>query len=308
MNNQSQDIRCQIVLKCLDIFRDVDVALSAAQKVESYVYNGEGRTGSMTGERRQLQSTAPTQASRSSPALPSLGETRQTADRTAATGAGDNAPASAGGAEAPAKLRQGSGPKRRWNPEDERVLREMWENGEETSAIAEALQRTPASVRERARALSLVRRKAESQKRGGNTPARSPLRKGGAQTRGRNGYRRAGRNNVHTKDDGPSIHDIEAYRIRRPVDTMETVINFVRSRDYSVTTKDSGGFVVDGHRHMGTEEFIAWANNLRRQMNKPEFPLSVGEASPSKGAASDAPAAEAHTCSAEAPSSQAGQR
>jgi len=304
MNSQSQDIRCQIVLKCLDIFRDVDAALSAAQKVESYVYNGEGRTSSMTGERRQVQGAAPAQASRPSPgALPSVGEARQTADRAAAAGAEHNGPASAGGADTPAKLRQGSGPKRRWNPEDERVLREMWENGEETSAIAQALQRTPASVRERARALSLVRRKAESPKRGGNIAARSSLRKGAGQTRGRTGYRRAGRNSVHAEDDGPSIHDIEAYRIRRPVDTMETVINFVRSRDYSVTTKESGGFVVDGHRHMGTEEFIAWANNLRRQMNKPEFPLSVADAP-----GSEASPAEGHTCSAEVPSSQAGQR
>ncbi len=279
MNDASQDLRCQIVLKCLDIFGDVDAALNAADRVESYVRNGSSQEAALSREwrsqsapaaqPRQAQATAPV------PATKTAAVSRQSEPQRGVPRSDESQEK----ADAPAKLRQGSGPKRRWNPDDERVLREMWESGAETSAIADTLQRTPASVRERARALSLVRRKAESPQRESANVARAPMRKSAGAHRGRRAYRR-GAASVQAKDDGPSIHDIEAYRIRRPTETLETVINFVRSRDYSVTTPSSGEIVVDGHRHMSKEEFISWANSLRRHMNKSEFSLNLPAETP----------------------------
>lgn len=66
--------------------------------------------------------------------------------------------------------------------------------------------------------------------------------------------------------------------------TLETVANFVRERDYSVVRDDDGRYVVDGRKVFTPEELLAWANRMRRQLNRPPFPSRVLQAEAATGA------------------------
>lgn len=169
----------------------------------------------------------------------------------------------------------GSGTKkRRWTPEDEEVLTQRWHEGLALEEIARELGRTFISVRHRALLLGLPkRRRARAQASGGS---------GGWN----NGYANgAGRVNGKTKRRLPEMTEEEiAARINQHMAThgitrtpmnIDTVINFLRSRDYAVVRADDNSFKVDDNEVLSAEELLAKANDVRRRLGKTEFPDSV---------------------------------
>lgn len=63
-----------------------------------------------------------------------------------------------------------------------------------------------------------------------------------------------------------------------PLDTsVEPIIHFLRSRDYSVVRVEDGRFKLDGRRILNAEELREKANQVRQSLGKPPFaPQSVG--------------------------------
>lgn len=61
---------------------------------------------------------------------------------------------------------------------------------------------------------------------------------------------------------------------REPV-TLESVIRFMRSRDYVVVDKDNGTFELDSRHVLTADQLVERANVVRRRMGKPCFPESV---------------------------------
>jgi len=324
-----EELRLQLVLRCLDQHKDVDRAIEAALRLEGYIL------GSHSEDEQQL---ARADISSVKSRLAELGradaawgaserqgddqakpaaETAMAAEGCRKTGVASNGPGHAGPvtpepragtaetASAPAKKPgRGAGKKNRWTPEAERILCEQWESGQPTERIAAELGRTPASVRERARRLNLRRRKRyrkdepESDHRGTmpRPPAQASRKTGGenGQVATMSSWRAASGNGTQaasrkakfrrprpfeSKPSPVAITELQEHRVQRPEVTLTTVINFVRSRDYSVVRSEDGEVVVDGRRRFTTDEFIEWANNLRRQLRKPEFPCEVLRAS-----------------------------
>lgn len=46
----------------------------------------------------------------------------------------------------------------------------------------------------------------------------------------------------------------------------------MRRRGYVVVQTETGDILVDSWRHDTCTDFVAWANALRRQLDKPAFP------------------------------------
>lgn len=321
-----EELRLQLVLRCLEQQKDVDLAIQSASRLEAYILgpDGDKRTDgpalAVSDSARAVSNGAVPFSLRATPSRdeeepgpngggpgngrPSPVSGKADAGATdAAGGEGgttDGTDTSASAAVPQRKPGRGAGKKNRWTPDAEKILREWWESGQPTERIAAELQRTPASVRERARRLNLRRRKRyrkdepENDKRGTmpRPPAqtlKAPAGDSRQVTTMSRWLETSKRQGTHAARSGkfrrPSEYDpkpspvaisaLQESRIQRPEVTLTTVINFVRSRDYSVVQSASGEIVVDGRRRFSKDDFIEWANNLRRQMRKPEFPYEV---------------------------------
>ncbi len=323
-----EELRLQLVLRCLDQHRDVDRAIEAALRLEGYILGGHSEDeqqvarADISSVKSRLAELGQADAAWDVSERQGDDEAKPAAEAAAAEGDRRSDVASngsrrvgpvtpeqrAGAAEmasVPAKKPgRGAGKKNRWTPEAERILCEQWESGQPTERIAAELGRTPASVRERARRLNLRRRKRyrkdepESDHRGTmpRPPAQASRKTGGEngqvatmsswRTTSGNGTQAASRKAkfrrarpFESKPSPVAITELQEHRVQRPEVTLTTVINFVRSRDYSVVRSEDGEVVVDGRRRFTTDEFIEWANNLRRQLRKPEFPCELLRAS-----------------------------
>lgn len=129
--------------------------------------------------------------------------------------------------------------KRRWTAEEISRLRELSAKGATLDSIAQQLGRTIVSVRIRQRQEGVVRNGPRGRRRGHRPGNRT----------GRGGYL-------------PSP----------PRLPMDPVITFMRSRDYSVVRAEDGRYRVDNRRAFTAGELVERANDLRRQLGKPEFP------------------------------------
>ncbi|MDZ7713534.1 MAG: hypothetical protein U5L06_10655 [Rhodovibrio sp.] len=179
---------------------------------------------------------------------------------------------------------RGAGPKARWDDEAEQVLRAEWGTGRPVEEIAALIGRTVGSTRERARRLGLSRpKRSEIAPEYRPQPAGRPAPGGRAQSADvrtfKAGAKRKRRRRPRHEDMRRAEPiDISAYRIQRPGETIESVVNFVRSRDYQVVRAEDGTFVVDGRKQFSEAAFVEWANGLRRMLNKPAFALECAQA------------------------------
>ena len=180
--------------------------------------------------------------------------------------------------------------KRRWTAEEDEKLRNLASQDLSLEKIAAELNRTIISVRERARARQI---KVKPRKRG-RRPSRSDD-SGASQPRGQgrqngktngfaNGFRHRGRRAKASKPCNPAelkrnAEMVEKYLMERgatrPATSIETVVKFMRTRDYSIVRAEDGRFVVDERDHLTPEELLERANSLRGHLGQPLFPKEL---------------------------------
>lgn len=169
----------------------------------------------------------------------------------------------------------GSGAKkRRWTAEDEEVLTKRWHEGLALEEIARELGRTFISVRHRALLLGLPkRRRARAQVSGGS----DGWNNGYANGRGRfNGKAKRRLPEMTEEEIAARINQhMATHGITRTPMNIETVVNFLRSRDYAVVRNDDKTFKVDDNEVMSAKDLLTKANEVRRRLGKDEFPDSV---------------------------------
>lgn len=244
----TQQLRRDLLIKALEVFRDTEAAMKATEALERFVL-----------------AAAPNQGKDCGPTNWPVASEAETAD-DAATGAG------------PAACPE-VGRRRRWTGADDALLGRLWAEGFTANAISRRLQRSEASVATRASVLKLKRsadsplihgdetgrnsggadrgRPAGTVVRLGLETAGSPAPEGG-ETNGAAGERRTATNGA--LDEAVSE------------DAIDTVVRFLRSRDYSVVRTDHGLFRLDEREELTTQELLSRANRVRAHLRQPPFP------------------------------------
>lgn len=182
---------------------------------------------------------------------------------------------------------RGAGPKKRWDAEAEAVLHAEWHTDKPVDEIAAKIGRTVGSVRERARCLGLsrpkpTRRTPQASSQITECTSIGPRNQPTSVSHHATDTKPKPRTQKITRTRRPAHGglrkvepiDISAYPISRPQETLEDVINFVRSRDYEVVRECGGAMVVDNHKRFSEHAFIEWANGLRRYLKKPVFSIN----------------------------------
>lgn len=163
-----------------------------------------------------------------------------------------------GATEVPAPTDQGHGrssaptavERRRWTREDDRALRRLWDEKISVDEVAQRLGRTPASIYGRLRwfGLNPARTRARA------AAAGDPVGPAPAEAAG-------GEADPATPVDGAAA----------PV-TAETVVRFLRSRDYSVVRTGDGRYRLDGREVLTAQELLRKANRVREALGRPCWP------------------------------------
>ena len=201
------------------------------------------------------------------------------------------------------------GTKRRWRDADDARLKELWHSSIDLEGIAKELDRTIPSLYSRARALGMPKRfhdpqdkdsdlrhtPGAGQKNGARGKGSATSFKGHicantdeAQTHNGNGgradvrverYRPKGRRTGQSKrtrngNAGSAHNGLTTAKSQLMIDEdfgVETVIQFLRSRDYSVVRVGDGQFKLDGRRILTADELREKANQVRRTLGQPPF-------------------------------------
>ena len=210
------------------------------------------------------------------------------------------------------------GKKRRWSSGDDERLRRLWHSNHSLEEIAEAMGRTTPSLYSRARALGMAKRSPVIDKRDATLPARAgrepssgagmapageddkvgesecrsaslalPKRRAEIEVKrhdpqpGGNGKSQARTESVLGGGKEPKRNGSPAgHSFMAPIETsVEPIIHFLRSRDYSVVRVEDGRFRLDGRRILSADELREKANQVRQSLGKPPFtPQSAGSA------------------------------
>lgn len=238
-SRSEQEVRRELLMKALEASSDPEEALQLARRMEQFIRFGASGPACSGSEERSARepSVAPTLA-------------------TASDGPRGH----------------GAGKKPRWSPEEEQQLRQHWQNGRACAEMAERLGRTEVSIIARARRMGLPfvrakktavghRQQSSNGTRSGSEPtAEADIAEPGSASR--------------TLALGIFETDLPGTsRAKTAASTMEAVITFMRSRDYSVVRTADGTFRLDGHLEFTRLELIARANRLRESLKKPTFEL-----------------------------------
>jgi len=190
--------------------------------------------------------------------------------------------------------------KRRWTVEEDEKLQLFAEQGQSLEEIATALERTPVGIRERARARSI---KVKPRKRpiqaepskassdSGPVPASDAVKSESKSAEGAGRLHRLGKSRARksrSRINGRGLdRQKEADMIKqfllergptRPSESIDTVIKFMRTRDYSIVQGDNGHYVVDGRETVTPAELVTRANSLREELGRPPFPSDLAMA------------------------------
>lgn len=203
------------------------------------------------------------------------------------------------------------GKKRRWSKGDDERLRRLWHSNHSLEEIAEAMGRTTPSLYSRARALGMSKRSPLIDKRDVVRPAgsgresssgaalssageddlegekgfhagpvASPKRRTEIEIKrhctphGINGKapERADGALTGNKEPKRSVSTASHALRTMPIETsVEPIIHFLRSRDYSVVRVEDGRFRLDGRRILSADELREKANQVRQSLGKPPF-------------------------------------
>lgn len=261
--NTDQARRMALLVQLLEHCDQPEAALELAERMERFVLHGSNRGlgRQAIGDPKDLLSAAKVEDSRARDGLPVV-------SRPHGRGA----------------------KKRRWTTEEDEKLRSLAGQDLSLEKIAAELGRTIISVRERARARQI---KVKPRKRGrrpsrtddkGSSQPRSANGSNGQPCTAANGYsyrgrRRKARSNCNPLDQKQNAEMVEKYLLERGATrqaaSIETVIKFMRTRDYSIVRGEDGRYVVDERDHLTPSELVDRANTLRLHLGQPVFPKDL---------------------------------
>ena len=187
--------------------------------------------------------------------------------------------------------------KRRWTPEEDEQLKKLAAEDQTLDQIARVLDRTPIGIRERARAKNI---RIKPRKRGrqpakpeanahvrpangrntidGKSPSRS---QGNGPGRGALARKTKSRKKRPASDPKRDADMVRAFLLEhgptKPTLTIDSVVKFMRTRDYSVVMGEDGRYIVDGRDRMTPMELVKRANELRIDLGQTAFPEQLGE-------------------------------
>ncbi len=140
---------------------------------------------------------------------------------------------------------ENSGTRSRWTGDDDALLRQLWQNSVTVEVIARKLHRTSFSIYGRVRQLGLASKGRDKKNKG-------------KKTEGASSNKRA----PHANSD--DIDDCEAV-------VIDSVVHFLRSRDYSVVQMDNGRYKLDERKVVTAQELFERANKVRARLGRPTW-------------------------------------
>ncbi|MCZ6489688.1 MAG: hypothetical protein O7A06_04040 [Acidobacteria bacterium] len=243
-----QELRRELLFRVLDRYPNLDAAFQAVTQMERFILAGVEPT--IAEEAAELGGPTPEKENPSAEARTKEGNGTNQRTRK------DNG--ANGKTRKPHRWRQ-------WAPEDDVLLRQYWANDAVVDEIAGKLERTPASIYGRARQLGLRRDK--------RTPRRVSrgqivsARKGNGHERD-SGNRSASKKSAPQNDNRQILNENGA---NEPV-CIEEVVQFLRSRDYTVVGGEDGRYLLDGRQKMTAKQLFQRANKVRERLKKPCWP------------------------------------
>ena len=242
-----QELRKELLIRVLDRYPNLDAAFQAVVHMERFVLEGAKTTAS---EHTGGAGSAPPEE------IGPLNEAQNT-----------------NGNGADSKPRR-PGRWCRWAPEDDAILRQCWAEDGAVEEIAWKLERSPASIYGRARQLGLRRDR---------TSLDRNARRIDIYARNGNG---AGRNGQDGRTEQEASHHTAGAQVLNgsvsddPV-SIESVVQFLRTRDYSVVRTGDGRYRLDGRDTVTAEQLFDRANRVRERLGRPIWPGPlVGGANP----------------------------
>ena len=260
--NTDQARRMALLVQLLEHCEEPETALELAERMERFVLQGSLRGG------RQAE-------------IGNLGELTKADSRVAEAVA----------VAVASKPHGRGGKKRRWTAEEDDKLRSLAGQDLSLEKIAAELNRTIISVRERARARQIKikprkrgRRPARADDSNGAGPRPAAPKNGSSHNGFANGFRSRGKKyrpcrNSRPIDSKAEAELIEKYLLERGATreeaSIETVITFLRTRDYSVVRSDDGRYLLDEREHLTPSELVDRANSVRLHLGQPIFPKEL---------------------------------
>ena len=160
-----------------------------------------------------------------------------------------------------------TGKRRHWLADDDASLRKLWKEDHAADEIAQMMQRTTASIYSRAHQLGLARRVTARTK-----PSPSGKLDAGSQ-------QIKIKKDVQTKE--PTLLGNHTSSIRAnggaadELVSIDTVVHFLRSRDYSVVKTRDGHYNLDEREMLTAQELFNRANRVREQLGRPVWADSM---------------------------------
>ncbi len=250
-----QELRRDLLLRVLDRYPNLDAACQAVTQMECFILTGVEPT--IAEEAADLGDPFPEK----NPSIEARAKKGNGTNQRARKDNGAN-----GKARKPHRWRQ-------WVPEDDALLRQFWADNDAVDEMAGKLERTPASIYGRARQLGLRRDK------------RTPRRVSRGQivsARKGNGRGRDSGNGSATKKGAPQNDNrrIANEKVTNESVCIEEVIQFLRSRDYTVVGDEDGRYLLDGRQKMTAKQLFQRANTVRERLKKPCWPDFASPSTP----------------------------
>lgn len=279
-----QELRKEFLLFALNKQPDVESAMEMAAAMERFVLDGRRGSG---------------------PALQGAGASAAEGEQPAASGTGDTA---ASAEEVEAVVR-----KRRWSDADDVELKRLWHSDISLEELADRLDRTVPSLYSRARALGMSKRNDKPARpqefdavrpvpagakgdvmpdegaaravpqpdlaavAGSGRPAPreecriSSLSEAKTAVATQRGFTRPPAAGAAKPAAAEAVQESQVHVF------VDPIIQFLRSRDYSVVRVGEGQFRVDGRRVMNADELRQKANQVRKSLGQPLFATQLGE-------------------------------
>jgi hypothetical protein len=153
----------------------------------------------------------------------------------------------------------------RWAPQDDAILRQCWADNSAVEEIAWKLERSPASIYGRARQLGLHREKSTSV-RGSR---RQDMHVGNGIGVEQEGQESPTERQGSRQTDGPQV--LNGSTEDDPI-SIDSVVRFLRTRDYSVVRTKDGCYRLDGRDTVTAEQLFERANRVRERLGRPTWP------------------------------------
>lgn len=289
-----QNLRQSLLLKALELNGDPEEALKIAAVFERYVLEGSVNVANSQLTKANFVDSSVTEKA-SEIAAPKDTQIQKTQTVTTSH--------QIEGSNEPRQLKRP-----RWSSNEEERLTALWADGIPIKEIAGHLGRTPASINGRVRQLKLPNRlnrkdssgrkatlgsaaneESDSSKKGkglatplsskqpkssSKQPKSGAIRRGWAKRRKRNNSDRESKAAKEERASAVARH-IEQFGMTKIPLNLDTVVTFLRSRDYSIVRTDDGSFLLDEREVLSSTDLLHRANVVRERLGQSAFPDQI---------------------------------